>query len=96
MWVRQGPGSGGCRSRLAQLLHQYDPDDLNENDRRQGGAVHHPDAGEDVAQGRQDGLGDLVEEGHEWVVRVDGEPGEDRSEEDERREDLGQDPDEAD
>jgi len=71
-------------------------DDLDEDDRYQGGDVDHADAGDDVAQGCQDGLGELVEEGHERVARVDGEPGEDRSEEDEGRKDPGQDLDEGD
>lgn len=70
--------------------------DLDEDDRYQGGDVDHADAGDDAAQGRQNGLGEFVEDGHEGVVRVDGEPGEDRSEEDERREDPGQDLDEGD
>ena len=81
---------------LGQVSCQCLADDLNKDDRRQGGDVDHADAGDDVAHGRQNGLGDLVEDGHQGVVGVDGEPGEDRSEKDERRKDPGQDLDEGD
>ena len=54
------PAADRCRSRLAQVGNQCLPDDLDEDDRHQRGDVDHSDAGDDVAHGRQNGLGDLV------------------------------------
>jgi hypothetical protein len=92
---RRGAQSDPCRTRSGQDCDQCPSDDLDEDDRRERRDVDHPDAGDDLAQGPQDGLGQFVQDDDQGVVGVDGEPGKDRSEKDERREYVGQYPDEG-
>src|SRR3990170_110465 len=94
--VEANKGRASPRGWLDEELGGRVRDEVQEDDRQQWGEVQHAQPGQELADGGEDGLRDVVQEDHHRVAGVHPGPGEDDADEDGDHQYDGQDLDEPD